>query len=79
MEWLDQEWENPGIIPHYLMLVCSVISRCLTKSKSEPHHYKLKFGRAKPEGTKPQDMEVEEASRVSKARWGRVIGRKKQE
>lgn len=70
MQWLEDEWERPGIVPYYLMLVCAVLKRYIGKDfKAQPNDFKLKFTRDSKQKKSKQDPE--EVTRRAKAnRWG---------
>lgn len=77
MEWLDEQWNNPGLTEQYLMQVAAEVRRVLAKDAKSIRlgHFKLKFTRK--EATKQDPKLVKEnAVKQQLTTWVGFLGLK---
>lgn len=73
LAWLNEEMNYPGRLEHYVMQVCQTLVNGFKgfandKSETPLDRFKVRFV---TDGEDPEpEMTVEEATRISKAKWG---------
>lgn len=73
-EWLDLQWNNPGVLEYYLMQIACQVTRSNAKNPKsvKMQNFKLEFKarNSNPQGKRQRDLQMA----WSKARWAAIIG-----
>lgn len=72
MEWLEDQWNRPGLTEHYLMVVASEVNRSAGGKSSAHSDYLLQFTRHGPEDPEGDisEEEMKQLDRATRIRLG---------